>query len=533
MTSSSEHVRRERGLECSPSPHSLFSRNPDARFFSFCPFYHFTLLVAIIACCILTSKMDHSCDAGPHPKSGIGDLPDEVFVLILMLLPFPDQVRVRRVSTYWRTAVHYLFGKQEKVRISLQEEEKFENETRDWELRCSGFNFDSGVHIVITYPPGTCLPDNPDKRQAVTRFCGAVEFAIQHLDGTRIASVSWGFETYKRYPTSSAIGIFNAAREFQEQDRDRMYDVCNRFALRFQNQLQCFVSPMFCLTLQHAFPVLKHLTLMGVRQDIRNMFQTVTPKLVSLWFDSEYNTGNDIHPDNFKHLPADFRCLSLPQTRSGESLVHLHRCRKAIQSIRFTGFKWPENRSNPIRFPSLRYLKLWTCGLGIKENILTVNAAGLQHLHLTTWSEAYRLPAHVVFHNLLTLIIDCDCEILLDILSRTSHRLEQLTVIRCYGLTGRIFFTTLSDIKFLTILKISCSIDRESDTITEQSFTDSVLMLLRGGSRSTLKHFKFATNFPISSIQAGEIAAEMRLMQESESLESGIVDDKMIDYNWE
>ena len=93
-------------------------------------------------------------DAASRQKRGISDLPDEVFVLILMLLPFPDQVRVRRVSTYWRTAVHFLFAKLETVSISLQENEKYESEIGDWELDSLGFNFDSGIHIVYTHPPG-------------------------------------------------------------------------------------------------------------------------------------------------------------------------------------------------------------------------------------------------------------------------------------------------------------------------------------------------------------------------------------------
>ena len=53
---------------------------------------------------------------------------------------------------------------------------------------------------------------------------------------------------------------------------------------------------------------------------------------------------------------------------------------------------------------------------------------------------------------------------------------------------------------------------------------DFVLMLLRGGSRATLKHFRFRTLVShMNDIETEAIAAEMRLMQESESLESGVV----------
>ena len=224
--------------------------------------------------------MDESSDAVSRPKVEISDLPDEVFVLILMLLPFPDQVRVRRVSTYWRTAVHFVFGKQETIRISLQEKE-YESEVRSWELESLGFNFDSGINIFITYPPKTNQPDalwvprsrivpNPEcpvKRQAVTRFCSAVDFAIHHFNGTRIAEISWGFPDYMR-DYSPKYWRFYVERAFKEEDRDRMQDVSNRFAFRFQNQLLCFVNPLFHLTPQHEFPVVKHLTLMGVSHEI-------------------------------------------------------------------------------------------------------------------------------------------------------------------------------------------------------------------------------------------------------------------------
>ena len=366
----------------------------------------------------------------------------------------------------------------------------------------------------------------------MTRFCSAVDFAIQHLNGIRIAKISWGFAYYMRYNTSPKYWKSFAERAYKEQDRDWMNDVCNRFAFRFQDQLLCFVSPLFHLTSDCFFPVLRHLTLMSVSQDIRSMFQTVTPKLVSLLVESDWYTGNDIHPDNFKHLPADFRCISLPQTSSDESLLHLLRCRKTIQSIRFTGtlqeYAQTARTNYPILFPSLNCLKFRIEGREIRENILTVNAAGLQHLQLkASYTEYFRrLPSHVIFHNLKTLIIDCDWDFLQAILSRTSHRLEQLIVTWCYGVKGRNFLTKLSEIKFLTMLKITFSMAWGPDPVAEQSFTDSVLMLLRGESRSTLKHFKFASCCPIGDIPKGEIASELRLMQESESLESGIVQDE-------
>ena len=466
--------------------------------------------------------------ADSKAKGVISDLPDEVFVLILMLLPFPDQVRVRGVSTYWRTAVHFLFSKQETIRISLQETE-WDSEFREWELRTLEFNFDSGVNIIITYPPEPPIYETgnlkcPVKSQAVTRFCSAVEFAILYLNGTRIAKISWGFKHCMYDSASRKSFRCNAGREFQEQDRDRMHDVCKRFAFCFQDQLLCFVSPMFHLTPDCHFPVMKNLTLQSVSQEIRNMFDTVTPKLVSLLVHSDWYDWDDIHPDNFKHLPADFRCISLPQSTSDDSLVYLPllRCRKAIQSIRFTGMKWTQKLNNPIRFPSLRCLRLWIRGWDIRENILTVNAAGLQHLQLVVESgeEFCRFPSHVMFNNLRTLIVNCYSDILLDILSRTSHRLEHLIVTWCYGVDRRIFFTQLSKIKFLTILKITSGI--ASEAIDDISHKDSVLMLLRGASRTTLKHFKFFTDFPIID-SAGEIAAQLRLMQESESLESKIV----------
>ena len=145
------------------------------------------------------------------------------------------------------------------------------------------------------------------------------------------------------------------------------------------------------------------------------MFQTVTPKLVSLLVDSDWHNWEDVHPDNFKHLPADFRCLSLPESTSDESPVYVHRCRKAIQSIRFTGLERAETMSNyPIRFPNLRCLIFRIDGWDMKENILTVNAAGLQNLQLVAQGrEAFRcpclafrrFPSHVMFHNLRKLII--------------------------------------------------------------------------------------------------------------------------------
>ena len=63
------------------------------------------------------------------------------------------------------------------------------------------------------------------------------------------------------------------------------------------------------------------------------------------------------------------------------------------------------------------------------------------------------------------------------------------------------------------------------------SVADCVLMLLRGGSRATFKHFTFSTNIgttPMNAIEMEAIAAELRLMQESESLEVGIVDKQLL-----
>ena len=470
--------------------------------------------------------MKDSSDNVPRQQTTIGDLPDEVFVLILMLLPFPDQVRVRGVSTYWKTAVHFVFGKQEKVRISLQDEEEYEMDVRDWELRSLGFNFDSGINIVIKHPE-TFRRDSPEcpiKEQAVTRFCNAVEFAILHFDGIRIAEISWGFQHYMDDNTSSKYRRHFVARSFKEQDRDRMDDVSNRFALRFQDQLLCFVSPLFDLTPDYHFPVLKHLTLLSVSHEIRNMFETVTPKLVSLLVDSEFYDRDDIHPDNFQHLPADFRCISLPYITNYETPVHLLRCQKAIQSIRWSGYPSELMNNYPIRFANLRCLQIRVNDYEIKGNhLLTVNAAGLQHLLLKWKSETTfrRFPPQVMLPNLKTLVVDCNCDTLLDILSRTSHRLEQLIVTWCYGLDGRNLFSKLSEIKFLTIIKIRFCFPSGPDP--EPSFTDSVLMLLRGASRSTLKHFKFAS-YSCIDVQIEEIATELRLMQKTESLESGIVE---------
>ena len=541
--SNSEHVRRERGLECSPSPHTLFSRNPDP-----CsPFVPFPLFVFSPTVCrhlcafhswlLLTAKMGDSSDAVSCPKAGISDLPDELFILILMLLPFPDQVRVRRVSTYWRTAVHYLFERQEMVRIALKMKEVHDVEDRERELDSMGFNFDSGVNVFITYPFGDIPqyhPECPVKRQAVTRFCSAVNFAMQHLNGIRVAEISWGLKdvthTINFYSYTVSID-----RNYTEQDRDRMHEVCNKFASRFQKQLLCFVSPMFNLTPDYFFPVMKHVTLLSVSQDIRSMFQTVTPKLVSLLADTKLRNREGIHPDNFMHLPADFRCISLSQNTSWELLLCLLRCRKAIQSIRCDEWKMADMLySHPIRFPSLRCLKFRVRGWHIEENFLTMNASGLQHLQLkstTPLTEHFcRLPAHVTFHNLQTLITYCDCEILLDILSRASHRLKRLIVIRCHLMDRRNVFAQLSKIKFLTVLKITFDTVTDADPIADLSFSDSALMLLRGGSRSTIKHFRLSANMPMNDTEAGEIAAELRLMQESESLESAIVEGSPTNY---
>ena len=486
--------------------------------------------------------MEDSNAVVSRPKAVIGDLPDEVFVLILMLLPFPDQARVRRVSTYWRTAVHYLFGKQEKVRIALMMKAKFEPEVLHWELDLLGFNFESGINVVITHPrisgahPRYVLTECPDGKQAIIRFISAVDFTIQYLSRIRVAEISWGFKASNS--SDHTLGYRrDITKRYREQDCDRMQDVCNRFAMRFQNQLLCFVSPLFDLTPDYHFPVLRHLTIRSVRHDIRNMFRTVTPELVSLLFGAGWIDRDAIHPENFKHLPADFRTFSLlPDERPSPKHIayellkwhQLQRCRTAIQSIKCTVFD--ESHLN-MHFPNLRYLRIFVWEWDLQsDNILTVNAAGLQHLIISPTSSFPRLPSHVVFHNLQSLFIGCDGENVLDILSRTSHRLKQLIVNVSQGcLVGpKNFFARLSELSFLTILQFdTCTPIGKRGLIPDLSLEDSVLMLLRGGSRSTLKYFSFDTRKKIT-IETGAIAAEMRLMQGSESLEFGRVNGQFL-----
>ena len=403
--------------------------------------------------------MEHSSATVSRQTNGIGDLPDEVFVLILMLLPFSDQMRVRRVSTYWRTAVHYLFRKQETVRIALKEKKKNEPELREWELESLGFNFDYGVNIQITHPPGNShafdIPECPVKKQVVTRFCSAVEFAIQHFDEIRVAEISWGFQR-EGYPAEEVVYKNCIASHYRPKDRDLMTGVCNRFASRFQNQLLCFVCSMFDLTSDYYFPFMKHLTLFSISQDIRDMFKTVTPKLVSLLKETILDTEEYLHADNLKNLPDDFRCLSLPLADQPhvDDIVYrrLRRCRTTIQSIRLAGMIRGQEKHD-IHFPNLRLLQLAIDDWDNRKNILTRNAAGLQHLQLLFSRRSSTLfPSHVMFHNLQSLNIACDNDFLLDILSRTNHRLKQLFVGYCRS-NRRDFFTRLSDlIRFLTIL---------------------------------------------------------------------------------
>ena len=541
LFSNSEHVGTESGLECSPSPHSPLSRNwvPTSSLLLLLSLFHFALLSSpsphIVAS--FSAKMEDSSAAVSRPKAGIGDLPDEVFVLILMLLPFPDQVRVRRVSTYWRTAVHFVFSKQETIRISLQEKETYEPEVREYELDLLGFNFNSGVNVVITYPPKMDPPDEcvsprivvrdtecPVKREAITRFCSTVAFAIQYLNGVRIAEISWGFKCIRSL--TSVTDKVSILYDYGDQDLDRLHDVCNRFALRFQHQLLCFVCPMFNLTSDHFFPVLKHVTLRSVSRDIRDMFRTVTPKLVSLLTENDDGQSDFIHGDNFRHLPADFRCITLPgpwfSNAANERLTlfqQLQRCRTAIQSIHFAGWRSGEEHSR-MHFPNLRFLRMFLrrrTDWDMRENILTMNAAGLHHLQLFSALEiSYHFPSHVMFQNLQSLTFSGSGSALLDILSRTSHRLHTLTIDSVWEDKQLNLVARLSKIRFLTRLEIV--LGPHPGLYGEKTpLQNLVLMLLRGGSRSTLKYFWFGNDFTINE-ESGKVAAEMRLMQESESL---------------
>ena len=176
------------------------------------------------------------------------------------------------------------------------------------------------------------------------------------------------------------------------------------------------------------------------------------------------------------------------------------------------------------------------------ENILTVNAAGLQHLpfyHVAPY-RLIRFPSHVVFHNLQSLRIACSSSTLVDILSRTSHQLTQLIAAidcpYCIADSRRRLFSGLAEIRFLTVLQIKYSQYMSPDSIAvddvpseDISGEESVLKLLRGGSRSTLKLFWFGANsHMVRNIEMEAIAAEMRLMQESESLEVGGVDGQLL-----
>ena len=487
--------------------------------------------------------MDDSSDDVVRPKSGIGDLPDEVFVLILMLLPFPDQVRVRSVSKYWKTAIDFLFRRQEKVRISLQPNMRIGLVVREWELDSLGFNFDSGINIFITHPRTypRAIPYCRAKEQAVIRFCSAVAFAIQYFEGTTIAEVSWGFHDMEH-----TVGILrsknNIVRDYSYPDRDRMHEACNKFASRFQNQLLCFVCPLFDLTPDYFFPVLKHLTLHSVSHDEENMFKTMTPKLVSLLreteeFETEIYIHHNLHSDNMMNLPADFRCLSLflpvdnhdtHRLVEKDMLVYrrLRRCRTTIQSIRQASM-WGQEQHD-IHFQNLRLLQLIIWDGDMRENILTRNAAGLQHLQLEVRSlPQFSFPSHVIFHNLQSLVIGCEGDNLLDILSRTSRRLTRLVVTHCNVPNRRDFLTRLSDVvTFLTILQIELIKIEGGSGISQADF---VLTLLRGGSRATLKQFRFVPDRDeVSDIGMDAIAAELRLMQESESLEVGIVNQSLL-----
>ena len=376
-----------------------------------------------------------------------------------MQLPFPDQGKMRRVSKYWKTAIHYLFKSQEKVRISLQGKVKYGMEVRSWELDSLGFNFDSGINILITHPPEAHIiyhrneirkysPECPDKRQAVTRFCGAVDFAIQPLNEIRMAEISCGFQ-YRPDEFLFMSHEESIVDAYRKDDFDRMQDVCYRFALRFQNQLLCFVCPMVELTSQFHFPIMQHVALRIVSQDIRNMFETLTPKLVSLLMGDTSDGWKYIHADNMKHLPANFRCISLirliHQWYGDEELPDYHElvlCRKAIQSIRCVVLTETQ-KPNDFRLPNLRFLQLtdwaWTME-NRTENILTVNAAGLQHLNFSNlWPLPHRpilFPSHVVFHNLQSLMITRSSSTLLDILShepstRATDCYHLLSLLHC------------------------------------------------------------------------------------------------------